>query len=167
MHLISQCFTVGFPCHPRKQKCLAAKRNCFERHHGDQLKTSHGLCACLGQAMAMLPTPDPRGAIPWLSTADVGISVLLVHAFFSTWCTGSVSPCQVPALCIMQAFCSVRPACFQLFVLPYVYFRGLSGEDIFTPIKLMNCQGEQDTVLVTGITVDLLTWHQEGKEKGW
>lgn len=167
MHLISQCFTVGFPCHPRKQKSLAAKRNCFEGHHGDQLKTSLGLCACLGQAMPMLHTPDPRGAIPWLGTGDIGISALLMHAFFSTWCTASVSPCQLPAPCIMQAFCSVRPACFQLFVLPYVYFRGLAGEDRFTPIKLMNCQGEQDTVLVTGITVDLLTWHQEGKEEGW
>lgn len=99
MHLISQCFTVGFPCHPRKQKSLAAKRNCVEGHHGDQMKTSLGLCACLGQAMPMLHTPDPRGAIPWLGTGDIGVSALLMHAFFSTSCTASVS---LPASCPMH-----------------------------------------------------------------
>lgn len=51
-----------------------------------------------------------------------------------------------------------------MFVLPYVYFRRPSGEDIFMPIKLINCQSEQDTVLVTGITVNLLTWHWKGKD---
>ena len=108
--------------------------------------------------------PNPGGAVPQLLWVQV-MSLLLRCAFFSTSCTTSLS--QPPAPCIMQAFCSVSLARFQLFVLPYVYFRRQSGEDIFTPIKLINCQRERDTVLVTGITVHLLTWHREGKGKGW
>lgn len=116
--------------------------------------------------MPVLHTADPRGAVPRL---------LWVPAM-SLFCSGMLSspprvqgPSGSPSLlphvsCKLFALCPER---FQLFVLPYVYFRRPSGEDIFTPIKLINCQRERDTVLVTGITVNLLTWHREGKGKGW
>lgn len=48
MHLISQCFTAGFPRHPRNQRCLAAKANAWRGIAEASWKPSQGCTSCPG-----------------------------------------------------------------------------------------------------------------------
>lgn len=127
----------------------------------------HGLpwvpCGCEHKQHQSCPPLIPEEQ-SYIFSGHGRLLFLLRCAFFSS-CVGSPHPgsllphvsCKIFTVCPAHtsAVCSAIP-------LPH----WLSGEDTLTPIKLINCQRGRDTVLVTGITVNLLTWHREGKGKG-
>lgn len=119
-----------------KPEASSCKWNWFERHCREQLKASHGSSNVNdGQ-----PWPQ-RNSLMVLLWVQVTLSSLFCsHMLCSQAGAQAPSPCasllphascKLSALSVLHAFG---------FVQPYVYFRGLSGEDIFTPIKLINSQ---------------------------
>lgn len=173
MHLTSLCFAPGFLQHPRNQKSLAAKlcalRGIAEADWDQPwvawlaLGSCEPLCVCEHQQHQSCPPLIPEEQCH--SFFGYGWLLFLLRcAFFSSWCTGSPHPgsllphvsCKLFTVCPAHTsdVCSATPL-----------LHCLSGEDTFMPIKLKNCQRGWDTVLVTGVTVNLVTWHREGNGK--
>lgn len=124
------------PVSSQKPEASSCKWNWFERRCREQLKASHG-SSSVSDAQ---PWPQRNSLMVLLWVQLTWVSLFCSHMLSSQAGAQAPSPsasllphasCKLSALPVLHAFG---------FVQPYVYFRGLSGEDISTPIKLINSQ---------------------------